>query len=243
MANLSKFFIRLVVLFLAIFFISGTIIGEYARSDTMKRKKKYPEITLPKPETRGRYAIESALSTRRSVRDYSEAPLDLTQISQLLWAAQGVTHPHGYRTAPSAGALYPLEIYLAAGNIHTLDAGIYRYIAAEHKLIQIIEGDQRESLCIAALRQSPVQNAPAVIIISAVYDRVTVKYEERGIRYVHMEAGHAAQNILLQSTALDLGSLVIGAFRDRDVSDVLGLQKAEAPLYIIPVGKLRANMP
>jgi SagB-type dehydrogenase family enzyme len=195
-------------------------------------------IALPYPRTDSDTSLEAALLGRRSVRSYQDEPLILAEIGQLLWAAQGVTDPaRGYRTAPSAGALYPLEVYLIAGKVEGLPPGVYRYGPGAHNLTPVKTGDQRDALYEAALRQAPVRQAPAVLVIAAVTERTTGKYGERGIRYVHMEAGHAAQNALLQAVALGLGAVVIGAFEDDDVRQVTGMPAAEQPLYLVPVGK------
>lgn len=205
--------------------------------DAVQHAPKSDRIELPAPQTEGSMSLESALFMRRSVRSYQNHPLSLTSVSQLLWAAQGITNPTGFRTAPSAGALYPLEVYVLAGNVEGLSAGLYRYINQGHQLDRLDEGDRREDLCRAALGQTPVRQAPAVFMITGVGGRITTKYGSRGIRYMLMEAGHVAQNICLQATALDLGSVVIGAFSDKEVADILKLDPEESPLYIIAVGK------
>ena len=194
-------------------------------------------LALPTPGYDGGISVEQALLERRSVREYGPEPLSLSEITQLLWAAQGITHPGGLRTAPSAGALYPLEVYLLAGNVTDLPAGIYHYHPQDHELILIAEGDQRQALCQAALSQNSVQDAAAVIVIAAVYERTTVKYGQRGIRYVHMEVGHAAQNIYLQAESLGLGTVFIGAFEDDEVNRVLHMSEDEQPLGLMPVGR------
>jgi len=196
---------------------------------------------LPEPVYDGNLSIEAALYHRRSIRQYSVEPLSLHQISQLLWSAQGITDPKGLRTAPSAGALYPLEFYIVNGNIQGLDQGIYRYEPDGHRLVRISDGDKRAGLAAAALQQGCVKEAAVDIVITAVYNRTTQKYGERGIRYIHIEAGHAAQNICLQAVALELGTVTIGAFHDSQVSDLLELSQGEHPLYIMPVGRLRKN--
>ena len=194
-------------------------------------------IKLPEPSTDGRISIERALRERRSIRDFTAEPLALSHLSQLLWAAQGMTSPDGRRTAPSAGALYPLEVYVTAARVTGLDAGIYAYKPESHSLIKIADGDRRADLSAAAHGQQCVRDAPAVLVISAVYGRTTVKYGERGNRFVHMEAGHAAQNISLQAVALKLGSVVVGGFDDNAVKKAAHLAAPEQPLYLIPVGK------
>ena len=195
------------------------------------------KIYLPTPQRDGAVSLEKALLHRRSVRDFSSRRLELWHISQLAWAAQGITGADVHRTAPSAGALFPLEIYVGIGNVIGLAPGIYKYGIRDHDLIQWLPGDKRRQLCEAALSQDSILRAPAVFILSAIYERTTAKYGERGIRYAHMEAGHAAQNLLLQAAALNLGAVLVGAFNDLEVKRILNLKKQEAPLYLIPVGK------
>lgn len=194
-----------------------------------------PDITpLPEPLTEGRVSLEETLQLRRSVREFTSQPLTSDEISQLLWAAQGITDPRGRRTAPSAGALYPLELYLVAPQ------GVFHYDPLGHSLAKWQEGDLRGELSVAALDQSFVADAPATIVITAVFARIEVRYgSERGPRYVHMEVGHAAQNIHLQAVALGLGSVPVGAFHDEQVAQVLALPKDHLPLYLIPVGHPR----
>lgn len=194
-------------------------------------------IKLPEPGNDSPTSIEQALLKRRSVRDYKDEPLTLTEVSQLLWAAQGITDPRGFRTAPSAGALYPLEVYVVVGNVNNLSDGIYRYKPHVHELERILEGDKRAELCIAALGQSSVKDGAIAIVFSAVYERTTQKYGERGIRYVHIEVGHSAQNVYLQAVSLDLGTVVIGAFQDDAVKIITNMPDEEHPLYIMPVGR------
>ncbi|MBO3832083.1 MAG: SagB/ThcOx family dehydrogenase [Candidatus Brockarchaeota archaeon] len=151
--------------------------------------------------------------------------------------AQGITDLQVLRTAPSAGALYPLEIYLVVGSVEGLAPGVYKYLPNGHEIIRILDGDKRVPLADAALDQAWVRNAAVNIVITAVYGRTTGKYGERWIRYVHFEAGHAAQNICLQAVALNLGLVTVGAFYDEQVKTVLSLPVEEQPLYIIPVGR------
>ncbi len=194
-------------------------------------------IALPPPVYENRMSVEQALLERRSVREFSAESLTLTEISQLLWSAQGITHPNGFRTAPSAGGLYPLKIFLLAGEVAGLGAGIYRYEPDGHELRLVLEGDHRKELSQAALDQPALLNAPAVIVIAAVYERTTVKYGERGVQYVHIEAGCASENIYLQAVSLGLGTVFIGAFHDDEVREVLQLGADEQPLGLMPIGK------
>lgn len=194
-------------------------------------------IKLPEPKYDSMTSVEKALLKRRSVRSYKDEPVTLNEVSQLLWAAQGITNPEGFRTAPSAGALYPLEVYLVTGNVEGLPDGIYKYKNRSHELMKVREGDKRKGLSIAAFGQRAVRDASLDVVISSVYERTTVKYGKRGIRYVHMEAGHAAQNVFLQAVSLNLGAVVIGAFWDGQVKRVVNMPDEEHPLYIIPVGR------
>lgn len=196
-------------------------------------------VKLPEFKPDGVMSLERAMLLRRSVRDFLDEPLPLAHVAQLLWAAQGSTSPRGFRTAPSAGALYPLEITLVSGRVGGLPPGVYKYKPGNHELIRVFEGDRRAELASAALRQSWVKDAPVSIVVSCVYERTTGRYRERGIRYVHMEAGHAAQNVCLQAVALGLGSVVVGAFADADVKRLLHMQDPEEPLAIIPTGRTR----
>jgi SagB-type dehydrogenase family enzyme len=195
-------------------------------------------IKLPEPGHHGEVSVEEALLKRRSIRDYTGEPLTMGEVSQLLWASQGITDSRGLRTAPSAGALYPLEVYVVVGDVVNLGKGVYRYDPAEHALIKVLDGDARKELAGAALGQEYVEKGAIDVVFTAVYERTTKKYGDRGIRYVHMEAGHAAQNLYLQAAALGLGTVTIGAFDDGDVRKVLNLPPGESPLYIMPVGRV-----
>lgn len=203
-------------------------VQRYGSADTVK---------LPEPKYNSKVSIEKALLERRSVREYKNNSLALAEISQILWASQGITDPRGFRTAPSAGALYPLEVYVIVGNVDNLPDGIYKYKPHGHELVLVAKGDKRDELCAAALGQTFIKYSAAVIVFAAAYERTTKKYRERGIRYVHMEVGHAAQNIYLQSVSLNLGTLVVGAFNDREVKKVMNMPDKEQPLCIMPVGK------
>jgi len=192
---------------------------------------------LPEPRLRSEVSVEEALLKRRSVREYGNAPLTLEEVSQLLWAAQGITSEWGGRTAPSAGALYPLEVYIVVGNVENLSPGVYKYNPERHELIKVRDDDAREELAEAALSQVWVKEGAIDIVIAAVYGRTTKKYGDRGVRYVHMEAGHAAQNIYLQAATLDLGMVTVGAFHDDRVKEIMSMPEDEIPLYLIPVGR------
>ena len=204
----------------------------------MAKQSSVSDVPLPAPVTDGSFSIEAALQARRSVRSYEDRPLTLTEVGQLLWAAQGTTSARGFRTAPSAGALYPLELFVVVGDVIDLPAGVYRYHPDTHTLSQTADGDLRIDLSQAALGQRSLAMAPIVLVISAVYERTTAKYRDRGMRYVLMEAGHAAQNVYLQAVPLEIGTVVIGAFRDQQVQSLLNCGPNERPLYLMPLGKL-----
>ena len=194
-------------------------------------------ISLPTPRQDSGFPLERALHDRRSVREFGKNALTQDEVSQLLWAGQGVTSRDGLRTAPSAGALYPLELYLVAGNLENFDPGIYKYVSAGHKLMKIITGDQRHKLALAAHGQDSVADAAAVLVFTAVERRTTRKYGSRGVRYIHIEVGHASQNVFLEATALGLGAVVVGAFEDDAVAILLQLPDGETPLYLMPLGR------
>ncbi|MBL7120234.1 MAG: SagB/ThcOx family dehydrogenase [Dehalococcoidia bacterium] len=186
-------------------------------------------VKLPAPRKRGEISVEETLQKRRSERSFASKELSWEQISQLLWSAQGMVE-RGFRTAPSAGATYPLEVYLVTSN------GVYHYKPESHQLEPILEGDVRSQLCRACLNQEWIEEAPVSIVIAAVYQRTGRGYGPRAARYVHIEVGHAAQNIHLQAVALGLGSVPVGAFGDEQVQRVLSLPENQQPLYIVPVG-------
>jgi len=195
-------------------------------------------ISLSQPATSSSFSLEKAIASRRSRREYSKTPLTLKQISQILWAAQGITDQEKeLRSAPSAGALYPLEIYLLTGEkgVEELESGVYHFQAENFQLKKVLTADLRHDLSRAALNQSVVNQAPATIIITALYQRTTEKYGQRGEQYVHLEAGHVGQNIYLQAEALGLGTVVIGAFNDQQLKELLQLDQ-EQPLYLMPIG-------
>jgi len=186
------------------------------------------------PKTVGKMTLEESLYHRRSERSFTNAFLNNEQISQILWAAQGITDPNwGFRTAPSAGSVYPLELYLVKPE------GVYHYIPNSHTLELHLKGDKRASLVRASLGQAYIGEASACIIITAVYERTREKFGQRSDRYVQMEAGHAAQNILLEATAIGLGVISVGSFWDDVVISTLNLPYGYEPLYIIPIGYIK----
>lgn len=195
------------------------------------------EIVLPEPRRDGGIPVERALEQRRSVRDFAPEPLPLSAVSQILWAAQGITDPAGLRTAPSAGALHPLEVYLIAGAVSGLEAGIYRYEPQRHRLLLHAAGDARAAVVHAALDQEWMAEAPAIVLLAAVFERTARRYGERAERYVHMEAGHAAQNVYLQAVSLGLATTLVGAFRDAELARVARLADEVKPLGLLPIGK------
>lgn len=198
---------------------------------------KEANIKLPLPKTTGKMSLEEAIVNRESVRSFSKRQLTLEEISQLLWAAYGPRHVDpitgASKTVPSAGALYPMEIYIVSPN------GVFHYFPSSHSLREISDKDLRSALSGAALWEEAIAQAAANFVIACVYDRICWKYGERGMRYAHIEAGHIAQNIHLQAVCLGLGSVPIGAFNDTAVQKALYLPKDNIPIYIIPVGHLK----
>ena len=198
-----------------------------------------PLIDLPEPRRDGDLPVEQALAIRRSVREYADTPLSLAALSQLAWSAQGITDSAGHRTSPSAGALYPLELYVVAGDVPGLEAGIYRYVPEGHRLMRHAGGDARDAVARAALMQGWIADAPAILVIAGVAERSAGKYRDRAPRYIHIEVGHAAQNVYLQAEALGLGTCMVGGFNDSQLTRVLALPAAAEPLALLPVGTPR----
>ena len=221
------------------------ICGYYLSFAQNINSQKSDVVNLPQPRYDSEISVEEALLNRRSIRSYSQTPLTLEQISQLLWSAYGITkednsekfYRGGFRTAPSAGALYPLEIYIVTGHVSGLKMGIYKYNSVKHQLEMVVSGDKRDDLSKAIVKSFRIQKASVVIIYTAIFERTTQKYGQRGReRYVWIEAGHSAQNLYLQAYALGVGMCVIGAFNDEVISEVLQLPVDEEPVYLIPMG-------
>lgn len=197
-------------------------------------------VDLPVPVTDGTLSVEAAIGGRRSVRAFTDDALPLEALSQLLWAAQGVVDDGQRRTVPSAGALYPLSVWVVAGAVDTLDQGLYLYLPESHQLAyRQAEGapvDLRGKLQAAALDQTAIGQAPAVLILAADVAVSSARYGDRAERFVHMEAGHASQNLYLQTVSLGLGTVAIGGYEDDRVLEAVPLPKTLVPLYLMPVG-------
>jgi SagB-type dehydrogenase family enzyme len=197
-------------------------------------------IALPAPRLDGTVSVEKALAGRRSIREFTASPITIAEVSQLLWAAQGINGTRGdreLRTAPSAGALYGLETYILAANVTGLAQGLYRYTPKGHTITFLIPGDMRAKLSDAALKQSCLTGCAAVIVFATVYERISKKYVERGVKFAHMEAGHSSQNVYLEAEALGIGTVAVGSFMEGDVKNILGLPEDQEPLYMMPVGR------
>jgi SagB-type dehydrogenase family enzyme len=195
-------------------------------------------IKLPPPVKKGGMPLAEALEIRRTVRRFAARPLDLAQVSQILWGADGVNDRRGLRTSPSAGATYPLDLYLVVGERGVLDlaAGVYHYLVAEQALTPIATGDLRAPVVRACLHQTWMAQAPVMVVITGEYRRCTARYGQRGIRYTHMESGNVSQNLFLTSEALGLGAGIVGAFDDKALAQALKLPPAHEPLLVMPVG-------
>ncbi len=221
----------------------GAIVGIFRKKPAKPPQYKgYPgakQIKLPEPAHKG-MPVEEAIKKRRSRRVYSGKPLTLSQLSQLVFAAQGVTGKsfgQALRTAPSAGALYPFNVYLVVNNIDGLKKGLYHYAVTEHALRLVKEGDFRKKIIKAGLDQRMLGDSGVTFVLTSIFDRVRHKYGERGYRYAYMESGHISQNISLQAVSLGLGSVTVGAFIDEAVNDLLGIDGVyEAAIYLHAVG-------
>jgi SagB-type dehydrogenase family enzyme len=199
----------------------------------MTRRRHNTLVPLPSPQHRGEVSLEQALAERRSRREFCRTDLPAEILSQLLWSAQGTTHGDGYRTAPSAGALFPLELYAAVG------AGLYRYVPSLHACELVGKSDFRPTLWKYGLHQECLREASCVFVICAVFERLRRKYGERAERYSYLEAGHVAQNLLLQAAALGLGGVPVGAFDEEDTRVALELPAEETPVYLVAIGVRR----
>jgi SagB-type dehydrogenase family enzyme len=197
-------------------------------------------IALPDPARAGRMSVEETMALRRSVRAFAAEPLSLRTIGQLAWSAQGVTDAAtGYRTAPSAGGTLPIEVDLLIHGIPELEDGVYRYLPAEHALRRRWTGDRREAVTQATLNQGFVREAPVVMVLSSVAARTAPRFGDFTDRLIDMEVGHVAQNVSLQAVALGLGTVVVAAIREAELTAALQLAAGERPIYLMPLGRPR----
>jgi len=224
--------VPLLLLVMLVLAATGSRASDADNGEIMERT-----IPLPEPREDSGCSIEQALAHRRSTREFLDEPLALGEAGQLLWAAQGITHGDGLRTAPSAGALFPLELYLLAGGVEGLQPGIYHYDPASHELRLRRRGDFRSRLADAALGQGWVADSAAVLVFTAVERRTARKYGPGAARYIAIEAGHAAQNVGLEAAALGLGVGFVGAFDESEVTQLLAIEDDRQPLYLLPLGR------
>jgi SagB-type dehydrogenase family enzyme len=186
---------------------------------------------LPPPRYESEVSIEKALLERRSIRSYKEEPLTLNDLSQILWAAQGITEPKkGLRAAPSPRALYLLQVYVLPGNVTNLPMGTYRYEPQGHELVKTADGNKKAELFQAA-GQTPIKNAPVALVITGLSEKT------KNPAWIYLEAGHAAENVYLQSVSLKLGTVAMAGFKEEEVRKVLNLPEKERVIYIMPMGK------
>lgn len=236
---MKKIIISKIVPVLLFVFVTGSIFCQEKGGKTDMNKTVTDLIQLPSPEFKSTTSLEEAILKRRSIRDYTKEPLSIKEVSQILWSAQGITdEASGLRSAPSAGATFPLEVYLVVSNVKDLKAGLYKYNPFNNTLKLLAEGDKRFDIANAALKQGSIEKSAAIVILTAVYERTSVRYGNRTERYVNMEIGHAGQNIYLQAVSLGLGTVMIGAFNDEALKKVLSLPVNEFPLAIYPIGKI-----
>lgn len=225
--------IGLVISLLGIVITLGWLRAENGKTETVTGESQ--EIKLPTPQYKSTVSVEEALLQRRSIRQYAPGALTLNEVSQLLWAAQGTTKKDFFRTAPSAGATYPIDTYLVAGDVEGLPAGIYQYQPQGHRLTPKITGDKRKELSQAAANQPWVLKAPISIVLVSIQERITSRYGPRSIRYIFMEAGHIGQNVHIQCETLGLGTVMIGAYSDKAAREVIGVE--QEVIYMMPIGK------
>ena len=194
-------------------------------------KRSGEAFKLPPPRYESEVSIEKALLERRSIRSYKEEPLTLNDLSQVLWAAQGITEPKkGLRAAPSPRAVYLLEIYVLPGNVTDLPMGTYRYEPQGHELVKTADGNKKAELFQAA-GQAPIKNAPLALVITGLSEKT------QNPAWMYLEAGHAAENVYLQSVSLKLGTVAMAGFKEDEVRKVLNLPEKERVIYIMPIGK------
>jgi SagB-type dehydrogenase family enzyme len=227
---------KILFILLCIIFLSSALFF----GDTQEEKE---IMTLPKPSLKGDVSVEEAINSRRSTRSFKPDPLSISQLSQLLWAAQGITitieeKNRSFRSAPSAGALYPIYVYVIVGEkgVTDLTKGIYKYNPEKHTLLKISGEDKRLAVAQASYNQSWMDKAPVILMITAEYERSMKKYGERGVRYSKIESGCVAQDIFLQAEALGLGVGIVGAFHDYKVMNILKVWGKPQPLLAMPVG-------
>jgi SagB-type dehydrogenase family enzyme len=193
-------------------------------------------VALPKPDLIGRMTLERALAMRRSVREYAPTPLTLREVSQILWAAHGITGPEGKRTTPSARAVYPLQVWLVANDVTGLAPGIYCYSPADHALELVAAGDHRAAIAAAASGQKAVEQASAVVAVVGDSVLAAEKFHGRATAWLAMEAGFVVQNVYLEATATSLGTVMVGGFQDAAARQALGLPAKMVPLGFMPLG-------
>lgn len=220
-----------IIVAVVIVVLIASLVAMHCLGDVSPGGQEGAATQLPQPQTTGTISIEQVLAQRRSIRSFTDQALTQSEVGQLLWAAQGITAPQrGFRAAPSAGALYPLELYVVTPE------GVYHYQPQGHQVQLHLTGDQRPALAAACLGQGVVQQAAADFVFTAVFARTRAKYGARADQYVHNEVGAAGENLCLQAVGLDLGSVMVGAFSDSQISQVLKLPADHAPLLVIPVG-------
>ncbi len=221
---MNKAILIIILLFAALLF--------FYESGTVNELRVLNKTSLPPPSFYSNYSVEQAILNRESIREYTDESLSLQEISQLLWSGQGITH-NNYRAAPSAGALYPYELYIVD------EVGVYHYVPENHSLELIMREDIRKELGVVAYNQEHVSNAGLIIVFAGIYEREMEKYGSRGIIYTHIEAGHIAENILLQAVAMNLGACPVGSFSPDKVRNIMNLPKNHEIIYMITAGNIR----
>ena len=201
-------------------------------------KKKKKVTNLPEPNLQSNFSLEQALKQRRSRRDFSDNPISLNQLSQVLWAAYGITKEPIYKTAPSAGAIYPMTIYVSTCKVKNMENGFYRYIPETHSLKLIDDNNYKKIIYKLGYRQNCLKNPAFTILMAANFNKIENRYGNKAKRYTFMEAGHISQNIYLQVESLGLGTVAVGAFNEASMNKNLPVKAEENIIYIMPIGNL-----
>lgn len=225
--------VSFILVWLLLWLSAAAVMAQEAKPAAQAQTKAGERIALPAAAREGGMPLQEALAKRRSIRDFVDKPIGDRELGQLLWAAQGANRPDGHRTAPSANALYPLELYVATAK------GFFHYDPREHQLERRAEGDLRPAIAKAARGQKHVPVSTALFVFTAVFERMEKRYAQqpqRGSNFVYVEAGHAAQNLLLQVVALNLGAVPMGGFDEGQLQEALSLPKDHKPIYMVAVG-------
>lgn len=228
-----------IIIFISIFIlIAGCSKAENTKTgeNTTQNEENQDIIHLPQPDKEGGGGLHKILNDRRSIRSYVDGEITKEELSQILWSGDGISYEErAFRTAPSAGALYPIDIFVFN------EEGVFRYEPQDHYLKRVQDEDRRDDLYTASLSQGAVRDADTVLVLMGFVERTSVKYGDRALRYVYIEGGHICQNILLEVENLGLGAVPIGAFHDEQILEILSLEDDVVPVFVIPIGRVEGE--